>query len=107
MPHLMANKGCMELGGYLYNNDVPHHISTFRFADDNDAHAYVGYDSTSKTHRYVIATHDAHDDYVVHQLNVWLGPKGRMVAEFGGVLFSHPEQAPTLAFIRSQRYQEG
>lgn len=107
MPHLMANKGCTELGGYLYNNGVPHHPSDFHFADQNEAHAYVGYDSASRTHTYVVAKHHNYPgDYVVHQLNVWLGPKGRMVAEYGGVVFSHPEQAPVLAFIRAQRYQE-
>ena len=82
MSHLMENKGCVELMGYLHNNNIHIPQSYFQAADDNDAHAYIGYSADARVHMYLVAARTDDGDWVAQPIRVWLGKEGRMVAEF-------------------------
>lgn len=82
MTHLMENKGCVELMGYLHNNGIHIQQAYFQAADDSDAHAYIGYSHGERVHLYLVAAKTDDDMWVAQPIRAWLGHEGRMVAEF-------------------------
>jgi hypothetical protein len=108
MSHLMENKGCVELMGYLHNNNIHIPQSYFQAADDNDAHAYLGYHHGERTHTYLVAAKADDGEYLAQPIRVWLGPEGRMVAEFipdYGQYYRGDLEAVRV-YIRQQRWTE-
>jgi hypothetical protein len=100
----MRNKNLPEIRGLLsnYGSELP--LDSLNFADDRGAFAYLDY--TDRAHRYLVGVKEA-GEYVVRVVVVWLGPEGRLVAEFDPEPFYvHHDIDKVLNFIWDVRREQ-
>lgn len=95
--NLMRNKNLPEIRGLLTNHGCELPLDSLTYADDMGAFAYLDY--TDRAHRYVVGVKEA-GEYIVRTIVVWLGPEGRLVAEFEpDPLFVHQDADKVLNFV--------
>jgi hypothetical protein len=89
--------------GLLNDGPTPLRQADIKFADDNEAFLYVGYED--KCHHYWIALRDTDGLLAINTVRVWLGPVGRMVAELDTTdpVFVSGEPSAVVAFIHNAR----
>jgi hypothetical protein len=87
----------------LHESPTPLRQADFKFADDNEAFLYVGYED--RCHLYWVAMRDTDGLLAINTVRVWLGPLGRMVAELDTTdpVFVSSEPSEVVAYIHNAR----